>query len=75
VSARQGVGRAHGLHVLDLARAESYRAMQFNAVAETNTAAVALWRALGFDVLATIPDGFCLPARGYVGLHIMYRRL
>ncbi len=73
--ARQGVGRALGLHVLDLARAESYRAMQFNAVVETNTAAVALWRALGFDVLATIPDGFCLPARGYVGLHIMYRRL
>lgn len=73
--ARQGVGRALGLHVLDLARAENYRAMQFNAVVEANTAAVALWRALGFDVLATIPEGFCHPGRGYVGLHIMYRRL
>jgi L-amino acid N-acyltransferase YncA len=73
--ARQGVGRALGQHVLDLACAENYRAMQFNAVVEANTAAVALWRALGFDVLATIPDGFCHPVRGYVGLHIMHRRL
>jgi L-amino acid N-acyltransferase YncA len=73
--ARQGVGRALGHHVLDLARAEGYRAMQFNAVVEANTPAVALWRALGFEVLATIPEGFCHPAHGYVGLHIMYRRL
>lgn len=49
--------------------------MQFNAVVEASTAAVALWHALGFKVLATIPDGFCHPVRGYVGLHIMYRRL
>jgi len=27
------------------------------------------------DVLATVPDGFRHPADGYVGLHIMYRRL
>jgi L-amino acid N-acyltransferase YncA len=73
--ARRGVGRALGQHVLDLARDENYRAMQFNAVVEANTAAVALWHALGFEVLATIPDGFCHPVRGYVGLHIMYRRL
>lgn len=71
----RGVGRALGEHVLGLARAEGYRAMQFNAVVETNTRAVALWRSLGFEVLATLPEGFHHPSGRYVGLHIMYRRL
>jgi L-amino acid N-acyltransferase YncA len=71
----RGVGRALGDHALDWARAEGYRAMQFNAVVESNTRAVSLWRSLGFEILATIPDGFRHPTDGYVGLHIMYRRL
>lgn len=71
----RGVGRALAEHVLGQARADGYRAMQFNAVAQTNTPAVALWRSLGFDVLATVPEGFRHPVKGYVGLHIMYRRL
>ncbi len=71
----RGVGRALGEHVIAQARADGYRAMQFNAVVETNTRAVALWRSLGFEVLATVPDGFLHPAGGYVGLHIMHRRL
>lgn len=70
-----GVGRALGEHVLDWARAEGYRGMQFNAVVETNTRAVGLWRSLGFEVLGTLPEGFLHPTKGYVGLHIMYRRL
>jgi GNAT superfamily N-acetyltransferase len=41
----RGVGRAFGEHVLDLARGDDCRGMQFNAVAETNTAAVSLWPA------------------------------
>ena len=49
--------------------------MQFNAVAETNTRAVALYRSLGFEVLATIPEGFRHPTEGYVGLLVMHRRL
>lgn len=70
-----GVGRALGEYVLARARADGYRAMVFNAVAASNTAAVALWRSLGFEVLATVPAGFCHPVQGYVGLHIMYRLL
>ena len=70
-----GVGRALGRHVLDQARADGYRAMQFNAVVETNTTAIRLWRSLGFQILATIPEAFRHPAHGYVGLHIMYRTL
>ncbi|RIQ12902.1 GNAT family N-acetyltransferase [Jiangella rhizosphaerae] len=70
-----GVGRALGEHVLEWARAAGYRAMQFNAVVETNTRAVALWRSLGFEVIGTLPEGFHHPVHGYVGLHIMHRRL
>jgi len=73
--AGRGVGRALGEYVIDRARAEGFRAMQFNAVVETNAPAVRLWRSLGMDVLATVPEGFRHPVDGYVGLHIMYRRL
>ncbi|MBB4686145.1 GNAT family N-acetyltransferase [Amycolatopsis jiangsuensis] len=70
-----GVGRALAEHVLDLARAEGYRAMQFNAVVETNTHAVALWKSLGFTVVGTVPEAFHHPVHGYVGLHVMHRML
>lgn len=73
--AGHGVGRALGEHVLNWARSAGYRAMQFNAVVETNTGAVALWRSLGFEVLATVPEAFLHPVHGYVGLHIMHRDL
>ncbi len=73
--AGRGIGRALGEHVLEWARAEGYRAMQFNAVVESNTRAVALWRSLGFDVIGTLPEGYLHPVKGYVGLHIMHRFL
>jgi L-amino acid N-acyltransferase YncA len=71
----QGVGRALGAHVIAWARQAGYRAMQFNAVVETNTAAVRLWQALGFEILATVPEAYNHRVHGYVGLHIMYQRL
>jgi hypothetical protein len=49
--------------------------MQFNAVAASNERAVALWQSVGFEILATVPDGFRHPTLGLVGLHIMYQRL
>jgi L-amino acid N-acyltransferase YncA len=73
--AGRGVGRALAEHVLEAARADGYRAMQFNAVVESNTGAVSLWRSLGFEVLATVPEAFDHPTEGYVGLHVMHRRL
>jgi L-amino acid N-acyltransferase YncA len=74
-AAGRGVGRALARHVLDEARDLGYRAMQFNAVVETNAHAVALWRSLGFEILATVPEAFAHPTQGAVGLHIMYRGL
>ncbi|MFF2411252.1 GNAT family N-acetyltransferase [Streptomyces sp. NPDC058092] len=71
----QGVGRALCAYTLDWARASGFRAMQFNAVVETNIHAVRLYRSLGFEVLGTLPEGFNHPKQGFVGLHIMYCRL
>ena len=71
----QGVGRALIEYALAWARREGYRAMLFNAVAETNGPAIALYRSVGFELLATVPEGFDHPRQGYVGLHVMFRRL
>jgi L-amino acid N-acyltransferase YncA len=73
--AGRGIGRALAEHVLDRATADGYRAMQFNAVVETNVNAVALWRSLGFEIVGTVPEAFKHPTAGYVGLHVMHRRL
>lgn len=70
-----GVGRALGQEVLRLVRNEGYRAVQFNAVVETNAAAVGLWRSLGFGVVGTVPAAFDHPRYGFVGLHVMHLAL
>jgi GNAT superfamily N-acetyltransferase len=71
----QGAGRALGTYAVDWARRAGYHGMQFNAVVETNTTAVRLWQALGFEILATVPEAFDHRTRGLVGLHVMYQRL
>lgn len=71
----RGVGRALCAYTIDWARAAGFRAMQFNAVVETNAHAVRLYESLGFTVLGTLPEGFRHPEHGYVGLHIMHRAL
>ena len=71
----QGVGRALGEEALAWARANGFRAMQFSAVVATNTRAVALWRSLGFAIIGTVPEAFRHSTEGYVGLHVMHRRL
>lgn len=70
-----GVGRALGEHLVDWAASAGYHSIQFNAVVETNTAAVRLWESLGFEILATVPEAFDHPEHGLVGLHVMLRRL
>ena len=68
----RGVGRRLAEHVVAWHRDQGYRAIQFNAVVETNTAAVALWESLGFRVVGTVPEAFDSRAHGLVGLHVMH---
>lgn len=70
-----GVGRALGEHVLAWSRAAGFRAVQFNAVVETNTGAVHLWESLGFRIIGTVPEAFESRTHGFVGLHVMHRFL
>ncbi|GAB2637689.1 GNAT family N-acetyltransferase [Kribbella swartbergensis] len=71
----QGVGRLLCEDMIDWARRTGFRAIQFNAVVETNEAAVHLWQALGFTIIGTVPEAFHHPKHGYVGFHVMHRPL
>jgi L-amino acid N-acyltransferase YncA len=71
----RGVGRRLAEHVVQWHRDEGYRAIQFNAVVETNTAAVALWQSLGFRIVGTVPEAYDSRAHGLVGLHVMHLAL
>jgi GNAT superfamily N-acetyltransferase len=71
----RGVGTALCRFALDWAREHGYAGMQFNAVAESNRAAVAIYERLGFEIVGTVPGAFEHPTLGRVGLHVMYRAL
>ncbi len=75
VARGRGVGRLLGEWVLTWAREQGYAAVQFNAVVETNLAAVALWQDLGFQIIGTVPEAFDSTTHGRVGLHVMHRYL
>ena len=70
-----GVGRAMGSHSVERARAAGYRAIQFNFVVSTNTAAVRLWKDLGFEVLATLPGAYQHRQLGPVDAYLMWLSL
>ncbi|MFI7608349.1 GNAT family N-acetyltransferase [Micromonospora sp. NPDC049366] len=69
----RGVGTALCRDALSWARRQGYAGMQFNAVVETNRAAVDLYRRAGFTVVGTVPGAFRHPTLGRVGLHVMYQ--
>jgi GNAT superfamily N-acetyltransferase len=75
VARGKGVGRALAEDMVAWHRREGYCAIQFNAVVETNTAAVRLWQDLGFQVLTTVPGAFESRSHGRVGLHLMVLEL
>jgi len=69
------IGRRLGEHSLQTACESGYLAIQYNAVVSTNTAAVQLWRSLGFVIIGTVPQGFRHDEFGMVDVYIMYRSL
>ncbi|GAB2763852.1 GNAT family N-acetyltransferase [Nocardioides salsibiostraticola] len=71
----QGVGRRLAEYVVEWHRREGYTGIQFNAVVETNTAAVRLWQHLGFQIIGTVPGAFDSATHGRVGLQVMYLAL
>ncbi len=71
----QGIGRAMAKHSLSEALRLGFRAMQFNFVVSTNTAAIRLWQELGFKTVGTLAGAFRHPEQGYVDVYVMYRSL
>lgn len=67
-----GVGRTLLDYVIDWHRRAGFDGIQFNAVVETNTAAVRLWQSAGFTIIGTVPGAFDSRAHGRVGLHVMF---
>ena len=70
-----GVGRSLVRDMIRWATHEGYAALQFNAVVETNTAAITLYLSEGFSIVGTVPDAFTHPRLGPVAVHIMWRAL
>ena len=68
----RGIGRALASYAVEWHREHGFGAIQFNAVVETNAAAVHLWQALGFEIIGTVPRAFRSATHGEVGLHVMY---
>ncbi len=71
----KGVARAMCAHSLDVARAQGFRAMQFNFVIASNHRAVKLWTGMGFETVGRLPGAFLHPVLGYVDALVMFQRL
>ena len=73
--AGKGIGRKMADHSLDEARRLGFKAMQFNFVVKSNTAAVRLWQSIGMEIIGEIPDAFDHAREGLTNAYIMYRKL
>jgi len=71
----RGIAASMCLHSQERAVRLGYRAMQFNLVVSTNTAAVALWHKLGFETAGRLSGAFAHPWLGYVDALVMYKVL
>ncbi|MFL5751877.1 MAG: GNAT family N-acetyltransferase [Bacteroidia bacterium] len=71
----KGIGKMMGEYSLVEAKRLGYQAMQFNLVVKTNTAAVELWKSLGFRIVGEIAKAFKHKELGEVSAYIMHRFL
>lgn len=69
----KGVASAMCIHALETAKAQGFRAMQFNFVVSTNERAIALWQRLGFDIVGRLPGAFDHPQLGFVDAFVMFQ--
>ncbi|MCD8215788.1 MAG: GNAT family N-acetyltransferase [Clostridiales bacterium] len=56
----RGIGEELVCHCIKTAPKKGFKILQFNAVVATNTAALGLYKKLGFTPLGVIPEGFLL---------------
>ena len=70
-----GIAAAMCVHSQTEAVALGFSAMQFNLVVATNVGAIALWKKLGFAVMATLPRAFQHQRLGLVDALVMYKLL
>jgi ribosomal protein S18 acetylase RimI-like enzyme len=71
----KGIGKLMALHSIDEGKRIGYHAIQFNFVVKSNTAAVNLWKSVGFEVIGEIPDAIRHSKNGLTNAYIMYRKL
>ncbi len=71
----KGVGRAVVTDCIKKAKELGFGILQFNAVVASNTAALALYKSLGFTQLGVIPDGFRLKDGNYEDIIPHYIKL
>ena len=71
----RGVARVMCAHSLEHAKALGFRAMQFNFVVSTNTAAVRAWERCGFAVVGRLPEAYRHRELGLVDALVMFRVL
>ena len=71
----RGIAAALAAHAQDWARAQGFRAMQFNFVVSTNEDAVHSWQKAGFDIVGRLPGAFLHPHHGYVDALVMFHDL
>jgi len=71
----KGVATSLCEHSQQVAIKLGFRAMQYNLVVSTNTAAVHLWKKLGFEIIGTLPKAFKSKSLGYVDAFLMYKEL
>ena len=74
-AAGRGIGRKMAEFSLDEARRLGFKAMQFNFVVSSNTAAVKLWQSIGMQIIGEIPDAFDHRELGLTNAYVMYRKL
>ncbi|WP_347267558.1 GNAT family N-acetyltransferase [Paracoccus sp. (in: a-proteobacteria)] len=71
----RGVAQALLAHAQAWARAQGFRAMQFNFVVASNTDAVHAWQKAGFAIVGRLPAAFLHPRHGYVDALVMFKDL
>ncbi|KKZ14920.1 MAG: acetyltransferase [Candidatus Synechococcus spongiarum 142] len=72
---RRGIGSLMFSHSQDQALAFGFRAMQFNLVVSTNTAAVQAWQRNGMAIIGTLPGAFLHQRLGFVDAYVMFKVL